>query len=464
VKISREIIFESAFGVLLLGVMISALLSVALGHFTPEIVPDTQSYLFPFEWPDLLAQQRTPFYGLFVAALGGAKTGFKWIPLAHAIPLAGATLLFYHSARVWGVSGPAALALTLPIPFSNAVLLYLNSVHPEVLSIACTVVALAAVILFSARPRFIWLILCGASIGFGYLLKPALLLFIPVLPVLYFLLARLHGETRFGEVLRHSLKLIVATSFVFLAYGGLRAAKTGDFNIVSFGGFASVGMSGLMLTPATVEKLPDRHRALAKNILIERERLANAGTMLPIPLNSQNQRSFVSAALGYFDVLARSYDNVVFSIVAPLQADKESWIAFNARLQDFTVAVIKAEPFSYAAWIIGAATRVVGLITVANASFMVATIVLIGLFLATVAAGRADTLETNVGLAREVTFLLIVVGAYTLASTIPMLLMTFPARRYVDMAGLLLASLPILGVIRLTSTINGSRGPKRDIG
>jgi hypothetical protein len=233
----------------------------------------------------------------------------------------------------------------------------------------------------------------------------------------------------------------------FVGYAGLRAATVGDFNIVSFGGFASSGMSGLMVTPDTLPKLKAGHRDLAQTILIERERLAANGTMLPIPLNSAGERSFLSAALGYFDVLARSYDNVVFDIVLHQRREDESWVSFNARLQTFTFNVIAAEPLSYIAWIVGAGTRIVGLMTVANPAFIAAFGMLALMFLLQVVSGASLTTQWRGG-GREIPFLLIIVSAYTLANCLAMLLLTFPARRYVETAGILLAALPLYALLQ----------------
>ena len=42
----------------------------------------------------------------------------------------------------------------------------------------------------------------------------------------------------------------------FLATSQVRRATGGDFNIVSFGGFQMSGTAALMLTPATLDRLP----------------------------------------------------------------------------------------------------------------------------------------------------------------------------------------------------------------
>lgn len=432
---------------LLAGMALSAILAFALGHFRPQVVPDTDSYFFPFAFPSIFSQQRTPFYAFFVAILGGESSAFALVPAAQAAILALATLVLYHAVRAWHDDGTPALALTLPVLFGNPVLLYLNSIHPEILAIACILLALAALVRLSDDASWRWHLGFSASLGFGYLLKPAFVFFIPVLPVLYFLLLRLHGRDAVGAALRRAVLLAAVGAAPFVGYAGLRAATVGDFNIVSFGGLASSGMSGLMVTTDTLPKLKAGHRDLAQTILIERERLAANGTMSLIPLNSTGKRSFPSAALGYFDVLARSYDNVVFDIVLHQQQEGENWVSFNARLQAFTFDVIAAEPLSYITWVVGAGTRIAGLMIVTNPVFLAAFGMLTIVFLLRVVSGASSTTQPRDG-GRAMSFLLLIVGAYVLASCLPMLLLTFPARRYVETAGILLAALPLFALLR----------------
>jgi hypothetical protein len=431
---------------LLAGMALSAILAFALGHFRPQVVPDTGGYFFSFVFPDIFSQRRTPFYALFVAILGGESSGFALVPAAQAAILGFATLVFYRAVRAWHDDGLPALALTLPLLFGNPVLLYLNSIHPEILAIACVLLALAALVRLSDGASWRWQLMFGGSLGFGYLLKPAFVFFIPVLPVLYFLLLRLRGRSGIGASLRRAALLAVVGAVPFVGYAGLRAATVGDFNIVSFGGFNSSGMSGLMLTTDTPPKLRPEHRDLAKVILAERERLAAEGAMLPIPRNSEGVRSFISTAVGYFDILARSYDNVSYEIVLPRKGEDENWVAFNRRLQAFTVDVIKAELRNYLAWIIGAGTRIVGLMTITNMAFMLVCGILVLVLLIPVM--RASVGMTYID-SRALTFLVLVVGAYILANCLPMMLLAFPARRYVETAGLLLPALPLFVLLRM---------------
>src|SRR6185503_18398032 len=85
-----------------------------------------------------------------------------------------------------------------------------------------------------------------------------------------------------------------------------------------------------------------------------------------IPRNASEERSFYSAALGYYDVLARTHDDGIYQIIAPTRQPNETWVDFNRRLTRFDLAVVRASPGRYAAWIVGAATRVAGRSIVTN--------------------------------------------------------------------------------------------------
>jgi hypothetical protein len=60
-------------------------------------------------------------------------------------------------------------------------------------------------------------------------------------------------------------------------------------------------------------------------------------------LRSAGERSFVSAALGYFDICARSYHDFVWFEIGGLRAPQESWVAFDRRLTTFSMATITGE-------------------------------------------------------------------------------------------------------------------------
>jgi hypothetical protein len=128
-----------------------------------------------------------------------------------------------------------------------------------------------------------------------------------------------------------------------VAQSAIRYRAVGDFNIVSFGGYQMSSMAAFMLTPEIIARLPERARPTAQEILAAREVGENEGAVAQTPLNSSRQRSFMSAAFGYFDIYARSYDDLL-GLIAKTRHSGENWVAFNARLTELSLATAAAAP------------------------------------------------------------------------------------------------------------------------
>jgi hypothetical protein len=417
----------------------AALLALwATGGLHPWIVPDTQSYLDLPGWPACLGAPRLPLYGWLVAAVGGTRA-VPWLQSLGFI-LAAASLTRALSRA--GLSPAACLAAGLAVLCSTELLLWARAVAPEAPANAAAIAALAATL---DCARF-WrpgraLARAAGFLSLAYLLRPSLLPLIVVLPALLTLLSR---QRRRAVPL--ALALFCAGMLPFLAISGLRRATVGDFNIVSFGGFAMSGMAALMLTPATLDRLPADLRPMAADIIQRRDALVAAQTALPIPLNSNGVRSFASTALFYFDILARTSDDVLYGAVRAEIGKDESWVAFNARAQRLALAVIRAEKPSYVAWVAGGSVRLVGRLLAGNPAFVLWAVLLGCCYL-----WRRVRLAPPFGPAPpgEIDTLVLLSGGYTLAASLLIVLVTFPATRYVDSAGILLPLWPAYGVLRL---------------
>jgi hypothetical protein len=148
-------------------------------------------------------------------------------------------------------------------------------------------------------------------------------------------------------------------------------------------------------------------------------------------------RSFPSVALAYFDVLARTYDDMLYEVIAPTQQPNESWIDFNRRLMRFSVAVVRAAPDRYAAWVVGAATRMSGRAFTTNLPAALA-IVVIALawplrFLRTGAVGVTPVAHLDVPV-MVLLAILWLVGAGLLT-----MLVIAPSTRYIETSSVLVA-------------------------
>ncbi len=401
----------------------------ASGHFSAWFSPDTASYLAS----DGLGQMRLPLYGWLLRQLPGDG---PVVPVLQAGSYILAACLLVMAIQRAGGSRAAALAIGLALAWSNLVLLWSYALVPEFPGHAALLLALAATLeVASGRSGWRGIAVAAGAVTLAWALRPSLLpcvLLLPLLPL------ALRPQCLLPPRRAIALWLAIACLVPPLLLCTVRLARYGDFNITSFGGFQMSGMAALMLTPEIAARLPLDSAPLAREVLAGREKLEAAGAAIAVPLNSTGHRSFVSAAVFYFDILARTHDTVLYGAVAPLQAPGEMWPAFNQRLQRLAVATVKAAPVSYGAWVVGATSRLVGHALVLNPCFLLAAAMLLLL------AGR----PVRAGAPGDLRLLLVLVGVYTVGTGALAVLITFPASRYIDSAALMLAALPFHGVLR----------------
>jgi hypothetical protein len=401
---------------------------MAASGLTPWISPDTDSWLAPCFRSSCFGSPRFPLFAVIVHGIGTSA-----LPIVQDLLFIAAAGWLGFAVRQRGASANAALAVAVAPPLSTMLLLWGRAVLPDMLAQAALLGALAGTL----RGKLFPAALLGTV---AYLFKPALLLFIIGLPLLHLIL---------NPAPRRAGVLFAGLLAPFLLISGFRLATVGDFNIVSFGGFQMSGMAALMLTDATIERLPAPLRPEAREILDRKTALIAAGAVSSIPQNSAGVRSFRSVAAGYFDILARTYDPLLYEGVRPTQAPGESWVAFNARLQALALAVIGAEPLDYLAWLVGAKARSIGHLLVFNPGIGV------GVVLMTLGAFRRRRAPPSDDL-WLLTWLVLIAAGGTIGLTI---LTTFPAARYTDAEGMLVAALPLYWGLNL---LFGEQ-PRRDV-
>jgi hypothetical protein len=419
-----------------------AALSVAilaiLGHLEPRLLPDTPGYLHIVGFPAMLAQPRTPLYGWLVAMLDLGGADHLAVPALQIAAYLAAVWLLAAWLRRYGLSAAATLSISAALLFANAFMVDANCLHPELLSIACALVAVAGTVELSAKTpprRSAWLLVCAGT-ALAYLLRPSFLLLIVALPALHAVLRALRGD---ALRLRRAAAILVVTAAPFLGIATLRAATVGDFNVVSFGGYAMSGLTTLILSDETVARLPDDLKPYAAQVLAARRVGEDSGRFIGIPPNSSGQRSFYSAALAYFDVLARTHDDMIYEVVTPTRRPDESWVDFNRRLMRFAIAVVRASPERYAAWIAGGSTRVMGRSLAANIPAAVAMLA-IAIVWPWHLFGRG-----RIGVAPvarlDVPVMAVLAVSWFVGSGILTMLMSAPSTRYIETASVLVPPL-----------------------
>ncbi len=422
-------IWRSPLGVTLIGGVLVVSVLALLGQSNVWVSPDTASYVASTS----LADMRLPVYGWLASPWLVGPT----LPVLQILAYLAASCWLVAALRGLGVSWAAGVAVGLALMCSNLVLLWARAALPELPGHAAILVALALVVELAAGRQRGWrIVACGCAVTLAWALRPSLLPFIVLLPILLAFLPR--------RVPMHATIVLLALACALPAIGlaALRYERLGDANVVSFGGFQMAGMAALMLTPELAERLPEPERAEAQAVIVQRNRLVAEGRMADLPRNSAGERSFTSVAVLYFDILARMHDTLLYEGVGSLRADQESWVSFNARMQKLALTTLRAAPVSYAAWLVGALSRLVGHAIVLNGAFVVAS----GL-LALAVLVRPKPLAAAAAMDVPV---LLVLSAIWLAGTATLIVFTtFPAERYIDSAGLLLPIWPIYAMLRM---------------
>jgi hypothetical protein len=414
---------------------------VALGWFVPATFPDSSGYVLAAQSDNPWGEVRHPLYGWLLGALEGHWPGHAAVPLlqygAHVL----AALLLYACSRTAGMARGAALALALAAVLSQCLLIWGRAVLPEMLSVSLLVVAFAAVLAATRQRWFLALLaLYGIALGLSYTLRPIMLPALAVLPVLFLLLSRM--MTREWFIARTVLVVLFGT-MPLMGQSLYRLNTVGDFGLVSFGGFGISGMTVQMLTPDAIERLPQQHRPLALQMLEAKDKAVAEQIAMPLLRNSIGQRSFQTTALDGFDTLARNYDEIMWGKLIHLRNPGESWVAFNARMGAVNGAVLRALPERWGLWIIGASSRLIGRLITYNVAFLL-SMAAFGLVALVNMIRFGSALDGRVG--ESWATLVLVVMAWVACTTPLTVIATFPALRYVDTGGMLLAALPLYGL------------------
>lgn len=327
--------------------------------------PDTPSFRTASAAADTLGQMRLPFYGWLLS--GGDAVGLNaFAYTAMQVGCFGSGMAALMAALRRAGVGPAGVFGTgTALAVSDLVLLWGNCALPEMLAHAALLAAMAAALQMGSATRGGggMAVLATGACSIAWLLKPAFLLFPISLPLLV-----LHRPGR----RRWALLLLIILLTGPLALSALRTGRGDGFRPVSFGGFQMAGLAGLMLDDDLVARLPPSQQQSAHMVLDRRNQLVSTGLMSGIPRNSSGVRSFVSVAVFYFDILARDYDVLLWKGIRPLQSSDETWPDFDTRMQKLAMETVMAAPIRYAAWVIGASSRLVGQSLVLNPAMILA--------------------------------------------------------------------------------------------
>ncbi len=425
-------------------------LLTCFGLMHPWITGDTASWLAPCSGIACFAGARFPLYRIVYLVItfdGRFPALLPWVQVSLFL-VAGFQLA--SSSRRAGASPAAAAAIALAFPLSNMLLIWGRAEIPEILARAALLAALAASLDAAIAPASRLASLRAGIFGSAaYLLDPAQLPFIVVLPILIAWLQQRSNTSRAHWLQPTRTAALLALPFLVIA--SVRLATLDSFNIVSFGGYEISGLAAEILTPATEAELPPRLRPIGAEILSRKSELIRSRQIPATPLNSTGHASLASEAIGYFDIFARYYDVMLRETVLPLRQPQQSWVAFNHEMQTFSFAVIRHEKVIYVLWIAGALARLFGRMTMLNLPFVLAAAALLLILI------MRRPVTHPAPQPRDTCLLFGLTAAYTIGTGILGCLVAFPAQRYIDGAGLLITAWPLYACFHLTGLFAPAR-------
>jgi len=411
---------------------LSAVILAAAGRFDPQMTADTPGYLDLPGFPALLEHPRPPLYGWLVAPL--SRDNYAPVPVVQVATYFAACWLLVVELRHFGLSARAGLSVGAALLFANALLTVANNIHPEFPAITCALLAFAATIrLAGPEPRWWGWVLVVAGAGGAYVLRPSFLPLVVALPALFLCLRAVRGDPL---ALARAAIIFVVSALPFAGIASLRAAMVGDPNITSFGGYVMSGMAILMLSDDVVARLPDDMKPFATELLAARRAGEESGRFIGIPLNASNVRSYPSVTLAYFDVMARTHDDML-RIAALTRRPGEGWVDFNRRLMRFSLAVVRAAPDRYAAWLVGATTRLFGRSVTTNLPAVLAILVVALAWPWRLLVNRQVSVTPDSRL--DVPIMIICAILWLAASGVLTILIHAPANRFIETSSLLVA-------------------------
>jgi hypothetical protein len=414
---------------------LSVLILAAAGRFAPEMTPDTEGYLAIAEFPAMFAQPRAPFYGWLVAILDLGRGSYVAVPAFQIATYLAASWLFVAQLRRYGLSQRAALSVGAALLSGNALLLVSHNIHPEFPAITCALLAFTGTVhLTGPQPRWWgWALVCAGA-GGAYFLRPSFLPLVATLPALFLCLRAARGDLLAPK---RAAIIALVSALPFAGIASLRAATVGDPNVASFGGYVMSGMAILMLSDDVVGRLPDDVKPFATELLNARRAGEESGRFIGVPFNASNARSYHSAALAYFDVFARTHDDML-RIAASTRKPGEALVDFNRRLTRFSLLVIRAAPDRYAAWLVGATSRLFGRAVATDLAAVLAILVVALAWPWRLLAWKQVGVAPDTRLDFPVMILCAI--AWLGASGVLTVLIHAPANRFIDTASLLVAA------------------------
>jgi hypothetical protein len=315
----------------------------ATGRFQPKAVHDTPTYdAFPWQsWTAALSYHRTPAYPAFLRLCGLFAQEHGGVPAAHfALYSVAVLILFLGIGRVTSSHSTACAGASILL-YSRILHGYVDLVATETIAAAVGIAVCGFVLWRIAGGGAIVATCLALAVAAGWWIRPAYLFLVPLVPALTWLLYPLRLDARTRSRWREMAIVLALSVGPVAGYSLLRYCVVGRLGVVSYGGYAQIGVCGQFLDEADVVRLPADLQPVARSAL---DRLSS-GTLPTRPLDGE-------ARLHYLRMEQR-YDVTLWHQFVPaaeqsLGADS---LAVDAVLRRLAIELIRLHPGEYAVWI-----------------------------------------------------------------------------------------------------------------
>jgi len=327
------------------------------GHLSVGFQADSDSYLDAsrLSMLELLADKRTFPYPMLLRALSHISPDFSLLPeiqfLAHVLTV----LIFYRGARDYGFSKAGAVLAASPLLYLRVFWVHVAQVMTD--SLAASLAVLTMGLLFMVLSQLTSPMLRGGlalSTTMTYLMRPAYLFIVPLVPLLGWLLSALRERiSPFGRPTRLLFGLFLLVLGPLLAFSTLRFALVGHFGLASVGGLNIVSLATQMLTRDIMARLPPETQKLALAIIDRREkdREAMEAKRCADPLKVRHTHYVMyevfTECYNYHGIMS---EQVAMSLYSG-RSESPDLVIVNRKLTELSLAILKERPVHYAYWL-----------------------------------------------------------------------------------------------------------------
>lgn len=327
------------------------------GFLSVQFQADSDSYLYAskLSFLELLADKRTFPYPLFLKYLPFISPGLSILPEIQFLVHVLAVFVFYRGLRAYGFQETTALIGASPLLYTRVFWVHVQQVMTDSMaaSLAILTVGLLLIVIGRKRTALLWLGL-GISLFMTYLLRPAYLFLVPLLPFLGWALSAIRRRAFLLRKPRTLLYALLVLSFgPLLFFSAVRFMVVGHFGLASVGGLNIVSLATQMLTDDLVKSLPANTRELALAIIHQRkqdrETMENKKCAEPLKVRHTRYVSYevFAECYNYHGIMSEQVANTLYRT----DNSATSLVLVNRKLTELSFAILKVRPMHYAFWV-----------------------------------------------------------------------------------------------------------------